>query len=68
MAAGKPATRVWNWGPERPVDQPLKVKGLNADLGLDHSTVSFPILVMPSTRLGSDKYIFSSHWLNLARV
>ena len=27
-----------------------------------------PILIMPSTRLGSDKYQFESHWFDLTRV
>ena len=33
-----------------------------------HSTAPFPILVMPSDRLGNDKYTFLSHCLDSIRV
>ena len=36
--------------------------------GLLHSTARCLIIVMPSIRLGSDKYQFLSHWFDSARV
>ena len=36
--------------------------------GLPHFAVPCPLLVMPSARLGRDKYTFLSHWINLTRV
>ena len=36
--------------------------------GLPHSTVPCPFLVMPSTRVISDKYQSFSHWFDSAKV